>query len=113
MSIPKPKLKDVDETSLTLSWEGLTLSPTDKIKIEYKLPQISWENAKSYEIVNEASANSADVKISCLGDLEPGTAYSVRFIVLKNGTDLVVGPETVFDTKPINCTPKRKTCTIA
>jgi hypothetical protein len=112
MSIPKPKLKDVDETSLTLSWEGLNLMPTDKIKIEYKLPQNSWEQAKCYEVEND-SGNSVDVNISSLGNLEPGTAYAIRFIVLKNGTEKLIGPETVFDTKPINCTPKKKTCSIS
>ena len=46
-------------------------------------------------------------------DLKPGTPYFVRLAVEKCGGELEFGPETLFDTKPVDCTPKRKTCTIS
>ena len=46
-------------------------------------------------------------------DLKPGTPYFVRLAVEKISGELEYGPETVFDTKPIDCTPKRKTCEIS
>ncbi len=40
-----------------------------------------------------------------LNDLEPGTAYMLRFVVKEaSGTTIAsIGNETVFDTKPVGC----------
>lgn len=45
-------------------------------------------------------------------DLDPGTPYFVRLVLLQETEIVETGPETVFDTKPIDCTPKKKTCSI-
>lgn len=45
-------------------------------------------------------------------DLDPGTPYFVRLVLLENDIINEIGPESVFDTKPIDCTPKKKTCII-
>jgi hypothetical protein len=48
-------------------------------------------------------------------DLKPGTPYSVR-LSAENGTNKMErenGPETVFDTKPVDCGPKgKKKCVV-
>ena len=41
-----------------------------------------------------------------VNDLEPGTAYMVRFVskdTSNGGTIINIGKETVYDTKPIGC----------
>jgi hypothetical protein len=113
MSLPKPILKDVDETSLTLSWDGYTVPDNCSIKIEYKLPHQSWEEAKSMN----SGGSGTEVTVtenSEVADLEPGTPYFVRLVLIDaNGTVKESGPETVFDTAPVNCTPKEKKCIIS
>lgn len=46
-------------------------------------------------------------------DLKPGTPYYVRLAIEKKNGDIEFGPETVFDTKPIDCTPKGRKCIIS
>ncbi len=51
-------------------------------------------------------------------DLEPAMMYFVRLATLhSDGSSSAVlsrlGPEVVFDTKPINCAPKTKSCLIS
>jgi len=112
-SLPKPVLKDVDETSLTLSWEGFTVPANRTIKIQYKLPQQSWDDAKS---MNSGGCGT-EVTVtenSEVADLEPGTPYFVRLVLVDSNDEIQeTGPETVFDTAPINCTPKEKKCVIS
>ena len=113
MSIPKPSLKEVDETSITLNAADLNTNSGDMIKIQYKVPQKPWSEAKEVD-VQTMSDNSMKVSTSSLIDLEPGTPYMIRYVIYRGGGDKIEGPETVFDTKPINCTPKqKKSCTIS
>ncbi len=106
--LPKVSLSDVDETSLSLSWANVKVGVNQTLKIQYKLPQQPWDECKSEDL------NQDEEKLKALlADLEPGTPYCVRLIISGVNGDIVeVGPETVFDTAPINCTPKQRTCLI-
>ena len=115
-SIPKPQLKDADETSLTLFWDAFEI-PTDLfLRIQYKLPQEAWEVAR---MLNSGRSQtevtvSADSPESEVADLEPGTPYFVRLVLIDKDENVKeAGPETVFDTAPINCTPKERKCVIS
>lgn len=123
--IPKPIFKTCDETSLKLTWDHAALSQVlassgiDKfeVHVQYKEIHEPWEKAKDYNI--PASCQDGVnlellLKEADLVDLKPGTPYFVRLAVLKiDDNSLTVGPETVFDTKPIDCTPKKKSCIIS
>lgn len=75
---------------------------------QYKLPHIDWEKA------DEVAVNGDAILVADVVDLEPGTAYFVRFVVVESSSgNRTFGPETVFDTKPIDCTPKKKKCVIS
>jgi hypothetical protein len=69
---------------------------------------VPWEKAGEYPV---KFPSSAELKLTDadIVDLKPGTPYFVRIAIkdLDNGT-VVIGPETVFDTKPVDCTPSRK-----
>ena len=98
MNIPKPVLKDCDETSLSLSWEGfspgeklfrgkfilmvisknckysniLITTSHDNSKVQYKNAVAPWSDSKFFELPKAAE----ELKdITDLVDLEPGTAY--------------------------------------
>jgi hypothetical protein len=112
ISLPKPAFLSCDETSLKLKWEVIDHSLLTSLALQYKEVFETWEQAKDCPIpVNSpdgAQLSSADVV-----DLKPGTPYYVRLVaVTKDGTS-VQGPETVFDTQPIDCTPKTRKCTIS
>jgi hypothetical protein len=82
------------------------------LRFEYKKYGEDWSHAKSVNI----NKGSSEVKIVDLTDLDPGTPYFVRLVIqLENdldGSSAEYGPECVFDTKPIDCTPKKNTCAI-
>ena len=43
-----------------------------------------------------------------------GTPYFVRLVLIDSDEIVqVIGPETVFDTAPVNCTPKERSCIIS
>ncbi len=124
--IPKPVFKTCDETSLKLTWDHAALTQAlqstgnadnFEVRVQYKEVHEGWEKAKDYSI--PASCQDGVIlelllKEADLVDLKPGTPYFVRLVVLKkDDNNLVLGPETVFDTKPIDCTPKKKTCIIS
>eukprot|EP01041_Mallomonas_annulata_P011018 gene11018-23016_t len=111
--IPKPALKSCDETSLSLSWEGFDtsiLAEEDTFRVQYKMAAGPWDNLKSLDLPKVSESQQLHDILDVV-DLEPGTAYSVRFVVAR-GEEIIYGPETVFDTQPIGCTPKKKKCII-
>jgi len=107
MSIPKPIFAACDETSLKLKAD-FKVEANREMFIQCKLPQVDWTQAKNISVNNQSSIALADIV-----DLEPGTAYNVRFM-LKNTVDnsCEYGPDTIFDTKPIDCTPKGNSCIV-
>jgi hypothetical protein len=82
------------------------------VRFEYKKYGEDWSLARSVNI----DKGSSEVKIVDITDLDPGTPYFVRLVLQgETGSDessVEYGPECVFDTKPIDCTPKKNTCTI-
>lgn len=105
--LPKPIFHSCDETSLKLRWDIVDVSNVSELKLQYKEMHESWDEAKEYEVAldspGEANLSEADVV-----DLKPGTPYFVRLMALGKDEIRLYGPETVFDTKPIDCTPKRR-----
>lgn len=93
-------LVEVEETSFTLSWSP-SINSGEKVQIEYKTPYDDWADAKVIDATGQGEAIIPD-QVAIL-NLEPGTPYIVR---LKVGNTR--GPETVFDTMPVGCTPKHK-----
>jgi hypothetical protein len=108
--LPKPAFSSCDETSLKLHWDALP-STSVQYKLQYKQAFQNWEQAQDRAITNAAEIVLTETD---LVDLEPGTPYAVRLVAVStiNG-DITCGPEVVFDTKPIDCTPKGKRCAIS
>lgn len=109
MSIPKPAFASCDETSIKLKTE-YKIKEGESLFIQCKKPSkdnSDWSNALEIPLKNQDSIALADIV-----DLEPGTAYFVRLMVKKEDGSVEYGQETVFDTKPIDCTPKKETCVI-
>ncbi len=122
--IPKPLFKTCDETSLSLSWDQKALNDAFpkglecyEIRLQYKEIHESWDHAKEYSVSGanrDGSNGEVLLKQADLVDLKPGTPYFVRLLVInKVEQSRTFGPETVFDTKPIDCTPKKKSCIIS
>ena len=118
MSIPLPKFVTCDETSMRIkvleqeqgSSPSNSFPPTGcSLVLQYKEVHQTWKEAKELKIdeKNEVDAGAMDME-----DLEPGTPYYVRFLMIKPDGSVEEGPETVYDTKPVDCTPKEKKCTI-
>jgi hypothetical protein len=115
--IPKPSFKSCDETSLKLFWESPAFSaivekPNYEVKLQYKEIHEPWEQAKEHA----TNAKKSEVSITEMDvvDLNPGTPYFVRLAIYNNDDGSVVyGPDTVFDTRPVDCVPKRKRCIIS
>ena len=86
--------------------------PGSTLALQYKEPHEPWEGCKEVAIDdgNELDANEMDLE-----DLEPGSPYYVRFKLKTSDGNVEYGPETVYDTKPIDCTPKgeKKKCIIS
>jgi hypothetical protein len=117
LQIPRPQFQSCDETSLKLKWddkvfETIKNDSNYEIKVQYKEVHEQWDQAKDFLVkqgVSHVILSEADVV-----DLKPGTPYYVRLAVCnKIDGSIQIGPETVFDTKPIDCTPKRKNCIIS
>lgn len=106
MNIPKPTFKTCDETSLTLGWPHFA-SENVVVKLQYKKHYEDWEKCFTLDVASGAT----EVEVMEVEDLEPGTPYFVRLVV-ETESGIVEGPACVFDTKPIDCTPKRKNCVI-
>mmetsp|Transcript_153 Transcript_153/g.314 ORF Transcript_153/g.314 Transcript_153/m.314 type:complete len:115 (+) Transcript_153:95-439(+) len=110
--LPKPLFDSCDETSLKLKWTTIDMAGIVSLKLEYKEVHEEWTEAKGYNVpldsrsVSGASLNEADVV-----DLNPGTPYFVR-LAATTAAGTITGPETVFDTKPVDCGPKRR-CTVS
>lgn len=118
MSIPRPRFISCDETSLKLNIEYKPPIGTTII-LQYKEPPENWSAAREIPvpIARKASVPSSSIVTiltSELVDLKPGSAYFVRVGCRNNSTGTVeYGTESVFDTKPIDCGPKRKKCSIS
>lgn len=115
MPLTKPAFVACDETSLKVKWESFPEFSNDKVVIQYKEAFEPWELAKIFGI-SEQQHSDTEITLTeaDLIDLKPGTAYSIRFAVIKaDNACNIYGPETVFDTKPIDCTPKKKNCIIS
>jgi hypothetical protein len=108
MSLPKPQFKTCDETSLTISWENFDPQGAE-LRLEYKKYGEEWERAKFVII----KGGSSEARIVDVVDLDPGTPYFMRLATYVGEQIQNPGPECVFDTKPIDCTPKKKNCIIA
>lgn len=107
VKIPKPIYKACDETSITISWPPFNYE-NSKLGVQYKEPHVEWSDAKVMDI----EQGTTELTVFEFADLKPGTPYFVRLIVKSDTGDVKIGPETVIDTKPIDCTPKKKTCLV-
>jgi len=114
-SLPKPVFVSCDETSLTLkcvdpTTAGRNWAPPDcNLFLEFKEPPEDWSKAGSLAL----DAATGEIDAQEIVDLKPGTPYFVRIVAKHRSNGQVIeGPETVFDTKPVDCTPKKKKCTI-
>lgn len=125
-SLPKPSFLSADETSLTLSCSTEFSSLVQSIengllRLQYKKPHEDWTNAKYIHVQlpkDKTTSQKGNVKVDVRGmsieDLDPGTPYCVRFILCDESESVVqYGPETVFDTAPVDCGPKKKSCIIS
>lgn len=113
MSLPKLSFQSCDETSLKLSWdrnqfESVTNGRQADCFVQYKEPHEDWDKAGEYPVRFTRKAE-IDLTEADIVDLKPGTPYFVRIkIVFDDDKTELFGPETVFDTKPVDCTPSRK-----
>jgi hypothetical protein len=96
MALPRLKLEEVKESGMVLSWGDFNPSDGASLAVEYKEAlNPSWEDCQS---VHPEVPGDSSVEIF---ELEPGRPYMVR---VKCGTEK--GPECVYDTLPLGCTPK-------
>ena len=111
--LPKPEFNDCSETSLILKWSPIDLNGR-ALYLQYKEAHLSWNEAVEIK-VPLSSNNTISLQSTDIVDLKPGTPYSVR-LSAENGTNKMErenGPETVFDTKPVDCGPKgKKKCVV-
>lgn len=106
-TLPKVIFKNCDETSLKLDLGDFVWNPVDEeLRLQFKEPHIAWVDSHSILVSDQSIVHEIDVV-----DLKPGTPYFVRLAVTRGGK-ATYGPESVFDTMPVDCTPKRKKCTI-
>jgi hypothetical protein len=111
-SIPKPSFHSCDETSLKLQWDAKPFQSISSeqfvIKLQYKEVHEKWEQCKEY-VIPGSSVSHVNLTEADVADLKPGTPYYVRIAVQNQSSgEVTIGPETVFDTKSIDCTPKGK-----
>lgn len=117
MNIPKPSFHSCDETSLKLNWDAKPFQGLSgdqyQIKLQYKEVHENWEQCKDFFVPSNQIAQITLTEADIV-DLKPGTPYYVRIAVVNLASgEVTVGPETVFDTKPVDCTPKKKKCIIS
>jgi hypothetical protein len=127
IELPKPAFSTSDETSLSLACKfpssdhALQIISENLLRLQYKQPHELWEQAKLVALAldkpSEKKGATVDVTVSssvCVEDLNPGTPYAVRFIVVNANEEIIqVGPDTVFDTAPVDCGPKKKSCSLS
>jgi len=106
--IPKPEFVSCDETSLTLKWHAIFVKKGEKVLLQYKEVHVDWKEAQDVKISQDEATGQILLTNADLVDLKPGTPYFVRFVVLGTDGSVQAGPDTVFDTKPIDCGPKGK-----
>jgi hypothetical protein len=112
--LPKPLFDSCNETSLKLKWDTVDMSGLVSLKLEYKEIHEDWSEAKDYSVPLDSSsgAHLTSADLPEMVDLNPGTPYFVRLAAVDSSGNKSIGPETVFDTKPIDCGPKSR-CTIS
>ena len=115
--IPYPSFISCDETSLKVRCVDPSKAggpkesfPPKGCKLilqckDARNPDMSWD---SPQVKNLPVDQSNEFDGNEVGDLEPGTPYFVRFVLENPNGTLDYGPETVFDTQPVDCTPKDK-----
>jgi hypothetical protein len=116
VDVPSPFLQDADETSITLSFKATPeLLQTGVLHLQYTLAHAGWDHMMTVDV--EFDGESKEPKVSvAVHDLKPGTPYLVRLMLVRNDNgEVKYGPEVVFDTAPIGCTPKnkKKKCSIS
>lgn len=105
-AIPKPEFASCDETSLKFNIK-YTAPAGSVLVLQYKEPPVDWAAA------SEVTVQNGEIKVADVVDLKPGTPYFVRLAIIDQASGAkTFGPETVFDTKPIDCTPKKRSCVI-
>ena len=112
MDLPVPHLLEADETSISLSLrpaEGVVAS--GELFLEYRLPHQDWSKGTSVPV--EVSAGKELRATVLVADLLPGTPYIVRLVHRTQTGQTTYGSEVVFDTAPVDCTPKRKKCFVS
>jgi hypothetical protein len=100
MGLPTLHLESCEETSIYLTWDKEQLgNNAANAVLEWKLAlQSDWSNVT--QVKPDESLGSAEIM-----GLEPGTPYSFR---LRLGGE--EGPAATFDTMPMGCTPKERSC---
>ncbi len=111
VALPKPSFASCDETSLKLKWNTIDLSSLVGLSLQYKEIFETWDQAKDCVIPID-SAQGAKLSEADVVDLKPGTPYYVRLAAVDKDGAKHFGPDTVFDTQPIDCTPKNRKCTV-
>jgi len=119
VTLPKPQFHDCDETSIRLKWSKIDIfNNIVELILQYKEIHENWDQAKdiilSTSTISSSISNDdgVELKEADVVDLKPGTPYYVRLYANCKDGNIINGPDTVFDTKPIDCTPKRKRCII-
>ena len=114
-NLPKPTFHSCDETSLTMSLDISTIALITSgktLKLQYKIPQVPWTEAKSVDVNTDSKVNIKQSNVN-VEDLNPGTPYQLRYCLYDGDNAIEFGPETVFDTSPVDCTPKKKKCIVS
>lgn len=112
-TLPKPDFLKCNETSITLKYAISNLNSGETLLLQYKLPEEPWDASKYVEL-DMKSQNEVNVESCSISDLNPGTPYCVRFAIRNDKMEILsLGPETVFDTSPVDCGPKKKKCIIS
>jgi hypothetical protein len=109
--IPKPTFVTCDETSLKITWQDFVVPTGGNFYLQYKEPPEQWEGCREIRLAMQTG--EVTFKPADLVDLKPGTPYYVRLSVLNADGTREYGLEAVFDTKPIDCTPRGKRCSIS
>lgn len=126
--LPKPEFSASDETSISITNSFPTSAALsqalqqNRVRLQYKQPHEPWEQAKDVVMTpgTENSKKSGQTTVEllfssvCMEDLNPGTPYCVRFVVVGEDNGVIqTGPDTVYDTAPVDCGPKKKSCAIS
>jgi|Transcript_31934 hypothetical protein len=112
--LPKPAFDSCDETSLKLKWEKINISTLRSLTLQYKEIHEDWNQAQGCNVPVDSPGGEIGTSLTQTDvvDLKPGTPYYVRLQAVDNDGNITNGPDTVFDTKPVDCGPKRR-CTVS